>query len=151
MDYKSISLVASDGKSYSINDLKNQKIVLYFYPKDNTPGCSIQAQEYTKYLDEFKKNNTIVIGVSRDSIVSHQKFIKNKELTILLLSDSDGELSSAFQVIKEKSIFGKSALGVERSSFILDEEGNILEEYRKVKASGNAKAMLERIIELNLK
>ena len=149
MDYKDIILEASDGKKHSLKDFKNKKIVLYFYPKDNTPGCSMQAQEYTTYHEDFEENNTIVIGVSRDSITSHHKFIKNKELNLLLLSDIDSKLSNEFQVIKEKTMFGKSALGVERSSFILDENANVVEEYRKVKAAGNAKAMLERIIELN--
>ena len=148
MDYKNIILEASDGNTYSLKDFK-KKIALYFYPKDNTPGCSVQAQEYSSYKDDFEKNGAIVIGVSRDSIKSHQKFIADKELDLLLLSDTDSELCNAFNVIKEKNMFGKKVTGIERSSFILDENANILEEYRKVKAPGNAKAMLDRIIELN--
>ncbi|MDL2212067.1 peroxiredoxin [Erysipelotrichaceae bacterium OttesenSCG-928-M19] len=148
MNYQDIVLEATDGKSYALKDFK-KKIVLFFYPKDNTPGCSTQAQEYTMYKDEFEKNNAIVIGVSRDSIASHHKFIESKDLNILLLSDSEEKLCKAFDVIKEKTMFGKTAFGIERSSFILDEDANIIEEYRKVKAPGNAKAMLDRIIELN--
>lgn len=148
MSYKDIILEASDGKSYSLKDFK-QTVVLYFYPKDNTPGCSTQAQEFTSYKDEFTDNKAIVIGVSRDSIASHHKFIKSKDLDILLLSDVDSKLCEAFNVIKEKNMFGKKVFGIERSTFILDKDANIIEEYRKVKAPGNAKMMLDRVIDLN--
>ncbi|MEG0283587.1 MAG: peroxiredoxin [Erysipelotrichales bacterium] len=148
MNYKDIKLEATDGNTYALKDFK-KKVVLFFYPKDNTPGCTTQAQEYTSYKEDFEKNNAIVVGVSRDSIKSHHKFIENKDLDLLLLSDANEELSNALEVLQEKNMFGKKVFGIVRSSFIFDEEGNLIEEYRKVKAPGNAKAMLDRIIELN--
>lgn len=148
-NYQDIILAGSDGKSYALSDFKGKKMVLYFYPKDNTPGCTTQAEEYSQLKEDFEKYNTIIVGVSKDSIESHLKFIEKRNLTILLLSDPEEKLCNAFDVIKEKNVYGKKVLGVVRSSFILNENTNIIESYYKVKANGNALAMLDRIKELS--
>lgn len=147
MDYKDIELEGTDGKLHKLKDL-DKLTVLYFYPKDNTPGCTEQAIQYTAYKEDFAKMGAQVIGVSRDSIASHHKFIEKHDLDLLLLSDQESKLSDAFGVIKEKTMFGKTALGVVRSTFILDKGGDILEEHRNVKAAADAKNMLERVQEL---
>lgn len=148
-NFQDIVLEASDGKSYALKDFKGKKILLYFYPKDNTPGCSLQAEEYSKLDKDFEKYNTMVIGVSSDSIASHLKFIEKKNLNFLLLSDPNQKLALAFDVVKEKNVFGKKTVGVVRSSFILDENTNIIESFPKVKAATNAQEMLEKIKELS--
>jgi peroxiredoxin Q/BCP len=126
-----------------LKDLKGQKVVLYIYPKDNNPGCSIQAQEFNDLLPKFKKLNTAVFGISRDSLKSHEKFITKFDLKFPLLSDEDEALCELFDVIKEKNMYGKKVMGIERSTFIIDEKGKLAAEFRKVKAEGHAEQILE--------
>ncbi|MBN2604415.1 MAG: peroxiredoxin, partial [Bacilli bacterium] len=132
MDYLKIKLNASDNNRYSISDFAGKKIVLYFYPKDNTSGCTIEAKDFTCLQDDFIEKGYQIIGVSKDSVKSHQNFITKQELNLLLLSDPETELIQAFDVWKEKSMYGKKYMGVERSTFILDESGKVIKEYRKV-------------------
>lgn len=145
MNYLNITLPASDDKEYSLQDFKGQKVVLYFYPKDNTSGCTLESKSFTCLVDDFKEKGYKIIGVSRDSVKSHKNFITKQELNLLLLSDKDEQLVKAFDVLKEKSMYGRTYMGIERSTFILDEEGKIVKEYRKVKAKGHAEQVLSDI------
>jgi peroxiredoxin Q/BCP len=137
------SIPSSQDEELRLKDLKGQKVVLYFYPKDNTPGCSIQAQEFNKLLPQFKKINAQVVGISRDSLKSHDKFIAKFDLKFPLLSDEDEKLCELFDVIKEKNMYGKKVMGIERSTFVIDEKGKLVGEFRKVKAEGHAKEILD--------
>jgi peroxiredoxin Q/BCP len=137
------SIPSSQDEELRLKDLKGQKVVLYFYPKDNTPGCSIQAQEFNKLLPQFKKINARVVGISRDSLKSHDKFIAKFDLKFPLLSDEDEKLCELFDVIKEKNMYGKKVMGIERSTFVIDEKGKLVGEFRKVKAEGHAKEILD--------
>lgn len=144
-----LTVESSSGKSINLAELKGHKTVLYFYPKDNTPGCTIQGNEFNQYLPEFKKLNTQIYGISRDSIKSHEKFIQKCNFKFDLLSDPDEKLCQHFDVIKEKNMYGKKVLGVERSTFIVDENGKIVSEHRKVKAEGHAAQILDEVKKLN--
>ena len=145
MNYLNIKLPASDDQTYSLSDFLGSKIILYFYPKDNTPGCTIESKDFTSLQNEFKEKGYKIIGVSKDSITSHKNFIVKRNLNILLLSDLTSELLKAFNVLKEKSLFGKKYMGIERSTFILNEEGIIIKEYRKVTAKNHAQDVLNDI------
>ena len=123
--------------------LKGQAFVLFFYPKDSTPGCTKEGKDFTKLHKDFKKQGFEIFGVSRDNIASHEKFKKNQKYSFDLISDTEGELCEAFEVLKEKSLFGKKFKGIERSTFILSEEGKVIKEWRKVKVLGHAKEVLD--------
>ena len=129
-------------KKYSLADFKGQKIVLYFYPKDNTSGCTQEACDFRDNINRLVKYAT-VIGVSPDSIKSHIKFKEKQILNFVLLSDTEHTLSTAFDVWKEKSMYGRKYMGIERSTFILDEELNIIKEWRKVKVKGHVDEVIE--------
>jgi peroxiredoxin Q/BCP len=137
------TIPATENETLRLKDLKGQRVVLYFYPKDNTPGCSLEAQEFNKLLPQFKKANTKVYGVSRDSLKSHDKFITKFDLQFPLLSDEEEELCKIFDVIKEKNMYGKKMMGIERSTFVIDEKGKLAAEFRKVRAPGHAKEILD--------
>lgn len=122
-----------------------QYVVLYFYPKDNTPGCTTESIGFQANLENFTNNNTVVIGVSRDSASSHDKFACKYDLKFSLLADTESKICDAFDVIKEKNMFGKIGHGIERSTFILDTHGKILKEWRKVKVDGHVEEVLETI------
>ena len=129
-------------KEYSLADFKGQKIVLYFYPKDNTSGCTQEACDFRDNINRLVKYAT-VIGVSPDSIKSHIKFKEKQILNFILLSDTEHTLSTAFDVWKEKSMYGRKYMGIERSTFILDENLNILKEWRKVKVKGHVDEVID--------
>ncbi|SCJ30694.1 Putative peroxiredoxin bcp [uncultured Clostridium sp.] len=137
------SLIGSDKKEHSLSEYKGKKIILYFYPRDNTPGCSTEACDFRDNNSIIEDMNTIVIGVSRDSLKSHDKFIEKFNLPFLLLSDEDETLCNLFGVIKEKNMYGKKVMGIERSTFIINEEGILVKEYRKVKVKGHIDTILE--------
>ena len=139
------SVKNQDEKVISLTDLKGKNIVLYFYPKDSTPGCTIEARDFTALKSEFDNKNTIVLGVSKDSIKSHQNFCQKQDLSIDLLSDTEGELCEAYGVWKEKSMYGKTYMGIERSTFLIDTEGNIGQVWRKVKVKNHAQEVLDSI------
>lgn len=145
MNFLDIKLLGSDKSEHTLKEFGGKKIILYFYPKDNTPGCSIEAQEFRDKNEEFVNLNAIVIGVSRDSLKSHDKFIEKFNLPFLLLSDENEELCKAFDVLKEKTMFGKTSIGIVRSTFLINEEGSIEKEWRKVKSSGHAEEVLSHI------
>ncbi len=135
----------STAGEFKLSDLKGQKVVLYFYPKDATPGCTIQGQEFSKLKTQFNKLNTQVFGISRDSLKSHEKFKEKQNYKIDLLSDEEETLCRQFDVIKEKNMYGKKVMGIERSTFVLDENHNLVGEFRKVKAEGHAKQILDYV------
>ncbi|MGL5869519.1 peroxiredoxin [Clostridium chrysemydis] len=135
-------LMGSDNKEHSLKDYKGKRVILYFYPKDNTPGCSLEAQDFKNHYESFIDNNTVVLGVSRDNLKSHEKFINKYELPFVLLSDEDEVVCRLYDVLKEKNMFGKKVFGIERSTFVVDEEGKIIDIYRKVKVKGHVESLL---------
>lgn len=128
-----------------LSDLRGKKVILYFYPKDDTPGCTIEGIDFNRLLPQFKKLNTVVYGISRDSVASHCKFINKFGFGFELLSDDQEQLCGLFDVIKEKNMYGKKVMGIERSTFVIDENQKLIAEYRKIKADGHAQAMLDAI------
>ncbi len=134
-----------NGKSISLSDFKGKKIVLYFYPKDNTSGCTKEACDFRDSINLFEKNNTVVLGVSIDSESSHQKFIGKYELPFTLLSDSNKELVQKYGVWKEKSMYGKKYMGTERTTFLIDENGKIMKVFNKVKVPGHVSELLKLV------
>lgn len=143
MNYLNIVLPASDGKNYQLTDFAGKKVVLYFYPKDNTSGCTMEAIEFTRLQNEYHSLGYTILGVSRDSVKSHCNFIEKQDLSILLLSDEQELLCNAFGVMKEKSMYGRTYLGVERSTFVLNESGAIVHEERGVNASKHPQELLD--------
>lgn len=137
------TLEDKDGNKVSMSDFKGKKVVVYFYPKDNTPGCTRQACAFRNAYDGFKKEDIQVIGISKDSIKSHQKFAEKHELPFILLSDPDLVAIKAFDVWKEKKMYGKTALGVVRATYIIDENGIIEKVFEKSKPDTNAQEILE--------
>ncbi|MDU2066851.1 MAG: thioredoxin-dependent thiol peroxidase [Sporomusaceae bacterium] len=136
------SLPAAGGQTITLSDLKGRRILLYFYPKDNTPGCTIEAQEFNEIVARLEALNVVVLGVSRDTVSTHEKFQDKHSLTFALLSDSDAKVCELYGVMKEKNMYGKKVMGIERSSFLIDETGKITKVWRKVKAQGHAKEVL---------
>lgn len=128
--------------------LRGKKVVLYFYPKDNTSGCTLEGQNFTALYDEFVKNDCIVIGVSRDSIKSHQNFCTKQGFPFALISDPDEALCQAYGVMKLKKMYGREYMGVERSTFLIDRDGYLVQEWRKVKVPGHVQAVLDAVINL---
>lgn len=145
MNYLDIPLKDHDNVTVTLRNYLGKKIVLYFYPKDNTPGCTVESIAFSKLKADFLDKDYMIIGVSADSVKSHQKFRTQHHLDITLLSDTKKELLEAFQVLVEKSMFGKKYMGIERSTFLLDEQGNIVKEYRKVSPTEHPKALLEEL------
>ncbi|MBE7712147.1 MAG: thioredoxin-dependent thiol peroxidase [Cyanobacteria bacterium SIG26] len=129
-------------KEYFLNDFKGQKVILYFYPKDNTSGCTQEACDFRDNINRLT-NFATVIGVSPDSIKSHLKFKEKQSLNFILLSDSEHKLAEAFNVWVEKSMYGRKYMGIERSTFVLDENLNIIKEWRKVKVKGHVDEVIE--------
>lgn len=132
-----------EGNTHALSDYVGKKVVVYFYPKDNTPGCTRQACAFRDAIDEFKQLNTVVIGISKDSEASHRKFIEKHQLPFILLSDPTGETIEAYGVWKEKSMFGKTAMGIVRSTFVVNEEGVIEKVYKKASPDSNASDIIE--------
>ena len=135
-------LGATGGQDMSIDSLRGKSLVLYFYPKDDTPGCTTEGCGFRDYHDAFRKLGAVVLGVSRDSLASHEKFKAKYEFPFDLLSDGDEKLCRLFDVIKEKNMYGKKVLGVERSTFLIDKQGNLRREWRKVKVAGHVEEVL---------
>lgn len=139
------SLPSTSGGSVSLSGLKGKKVVLYFYPKDATPGCTIEGHEFSKLLPEFEKAGAVVYGVSRDDMDSHNKFKQKECYTVDLLSDVDETACRLFDVIKEKNMYGKKMMGIERSTFVIDSQGKVAAEWRKVSVDGHAQEVLEKV------
>jgi thioredoxin-dependent peroxiredoxin len=139
------TLAATGGESISSTALKGKKVVLYFYPKDSTPGCTTEAQQFRDLHPQFVKAGATILGVSRDSIKSHENFKAKLGLPFELLSDTDEALCKAFGVIKMKNLYGKQVRGIERSTFLIDAKGVLRHEWRGVKVDGHASALLEAV------
>lgn len=136
------SAIATGGQTVRLSELRGRRVVLYFYPKDNTPGCTVEGQQFRDLHDRFVAANAVVFGVSRDSPRSHDGFRAKHGFPFHLLSDGDGALCALFDVIKPKKLYGKPSLGVERSTFLIDADGALRREWRKVKADGHAAQVL---------
>ena len=132
-----------DGNLVSLSDFKNKKVVLYFYPRDNTPGCTKQACSFRDNYEAFKSKDIIVIGISKDSIKSHARFAEKNELPFILLSDPELKVIQAYDVWQEKKLYGKVSMGVVRTTYIIDENGTIEKVYDKVKTDKNVGEVLE--------
>ena len=143
MQAPAFTLADKDGKMVSLSDLLGKKVVLYFYPKDNTPGCTRQACAFASAYSEFEKKNAAVIGISKDSISSHEKFAEKYNLPFILLSDPELQAIQAYGVWQEKKLYGKTSMGVVRTSFLIDEQGKIMKVMPKVKPDINAVEVLE--------
>ena len=143
MQAPAFTLANQGGKPVSLSDFFGKKVVLYFYPKDNTPGCTRQACAFAAAYSEFEQKNAIVIGISKDSVSSHEKFAKKYELPFLLLSDPDLQAIQAYGVWQEKKLYGKTSMGVVRTTFIIDEQGKIMQVMPKVKPDTNAAEVLQ--------
>ncbi|MCB1042141.1 MAG: peroxiredoxin [Acidobacteria bacterium] len=138
-----------DGHDVKLSDLRGKIVVIYFYPKDNTPGCTTEGQNFRDNYALFQNHNTEVIGVSRDSVASHKKFADKQCFPFPLWSDPQEEMCRAFDVIREKKLYGRTFMGIERSTFIIDPHGNLAKEYRKIKLKGHVEQMLNEVTELN--
>ena len=132
----------------SLSALKGSNIVIYFYPKDSTPGCTTEGQDFRNLHEEFKALDTIIFGVSKDSIRSHENFKAKQEFPFELISDEAEALCQLFDVIKEKNMYGKKFMGIERSTFLVDKEGVLRKEWRKVKVKGHVEEVLEAVKQL---
>ncbi|MCC8444365.1 peroxiredoxin [Xanthomonas cannabis] len=140
-----LPLSLSGGAQASLRDYAGKWLVLYFYPKDSTPGCTTEGLDFNALLPQFKKAGAVVLGVSRDSVKSHDNFCAKQGFTFPLISDGDEALCRAFDVIKEKNMYGKQVLGIERSTFLLSPEGHVVQAWRKVKVAGHAEAVLAAV------
>lgn len=139
------SIPDENGDIISLKNFKGRKLVLYFYPKDSTPGCTTEAKGFTAQLKDFESANTVVLGASKDSLKRHQNFITKQGLTISLLSDEEGILCEAYTVWVLKKLYGREYMGIERATFLIDEQGVIRNIWRKVKVKGHVDAVLEAV------
>jgi thioredoxin-dependent peroxiredoxin len=138
-------LTADDGKIYSLKDFKGKKLILYFYPKDMTSGCTAEACDFRDNIKLFSKKNSVVIGVSKDNTESHKKFKAKYDLPFTLLSDESMEMLNSYEVWKEKSMYGRKYMGIERTTYIINEKGIIEEIFKKVKVTGHIEEILNKI------
>jgi peroxiredoxin Q/BCP len=143
MPVPDFSLPASGGGTWSLKGAAGKKLVIYFYPRDMTSGCTRESQDFRDLYGAFRKAGAQVVGVSRDSVASHDKFAQRESLPFPLLADTDEKVCKLFDVIKQKSLYGRKYLGVERSTFLLDGTGRVRQEWRKVKVPGHAEEVLE--------
>ncbi|MHB8253420.1 MAG: peroxiredoxin [Acidiferrobacter sp.] len=143
-----LAIQATDDQSFRLSELQGKNVVLYFYPKDNTPGCTTEGQDFRDHYDDFEALNTTILGVSRDDLKSHESFKGKQCFPFDLISDTDGALCEAFNVIKEKNLYGKKSMGIERSTFIIDANGVLRGEYRKVKVEGHVVSILKDLREI---
>ena len=139
---KNFTLPATGDKTISLKDLSGKKVVLYFYPKDSTPGCTTEGQNFRDAKARFTRLNTVILGVSRDSMKRHENFKAKQKFNFDLLSDEDEKLCKQFDVIKLKKLYGKEYMGIERSTFLIGEDGRLLEEWRGVKVKGHVDEVL---------
>ncbi len=146
---KNFKLPATGDKTISLSDFKGKNVVLYFYPKDNTPGCTTEAQDFRDTKGRFTRANAVILGVSRDSIRSHENFKAKQKLNFDLLSDENEELCTYFDVIKMKNMYGKKVRGIERSTFLIDGNGILRQEWRKVKVKGHVEEVLQAVKTIN--
>lgn len=142
---KNFTLPATGDQLIKLNQLKGKKVVLYFYPKDSTPGCTQEGQDFRDNKARFTRAGAVILGVSRDSIKSHEKFKEKQKFNFELLSDEDEALCHQFDVIKEKNMYGKKVMGIERSTFLIDEKGVLRQQWRKVKVKEHVEEVLSAV------
>lgn len=140
-----IEVHATNGETFKLSQLKGQNLVLYFYPRDNTPGCTTESCDFRDLHAEFKKHNTLILGVSRDSLQSHDKFKTKFEFPFDLIADTEEQLCDYYDVVKDKNMYGKKVRGIERSTFVYDSKGKLRHEWRKVKVPGHVDEVLAAI------
>lgn len=141
-------LPATGGQMFRLSEYQGKSLVLYFYPKDATPGCTTEGQQFRDLHDQFQANNTVIFGISRDSLKSHESFKAKQGFPFHLLSDSEELACQLFNVIKMKNMYGKQVRGIERSTFLIDANGILRQEWRGVKADGHAQAVLDAVAKL---
>ncbi len=139
------SLPATGDKELSLEDFKGKNLVLYFYPKDSTSGCTLEGQNFRDSHEQFREHNTAILGVSRDSLKAHENFKSKQNFPFDLLSDTDETLCRQFDVIQEKNMYGRKFMGIVRSTFLIDGEGILRQEWRKVRVKGHAEAVLDAV------
>jgi peroxiredoxin Q/BCP len=137
------SLPGTGGKQWSLADARGENLVIYFYPRDMTSGCTLESQRFRDLYEDFRRARTRIVGISRDGVASHKKFKKKEALPYELLADEDAEVCKLFDVIRPKSLYGRKFLGIERSTFLIDAAGKLRREWRKVKVPGHAEDVLE--------
>ena len=142
-DAPDFSLPTNGGNNASLSDFKGKNLVVYFYPKDSTPGCTREAVEFTEKLSEFETANTVIVGVSKDSVRRHDNFIEKNNLGVTLISDEDGAMCEAYGIWVEKKNYGRTYMGIERSTFLVDGSGKIREIWRKVRVAGHVEKVLD--------
>ncbi len=135
-------LESTGDKKFKLEDYRGKKLIIYFYPKDNTPGCTTESQQFSVLYEQFKTLNCEIVGVSRDSIKSHENFREKLGIPFNLLSDSSETICNRFEVMKLKNMYGKQVRGIERSTFIIDEQGKLIKEWRGVKVPGHVDEVL---------
>jgi len=136
---------ATGEQTIRLKDLRGKNVVIYFYPKDSTPGCTTEGQDFSALYAKFKRQNTVIFGVSRDSLASHEKFKEKQGFKFDLLSDPEETLCRKFDVIHEKNMYGRKVMGIVRSTFLIDANGKLRTEWRKVKVKGHAEEVLEAV------
>ena len=142
---KNFTLPATGEQNLSLNDFEGRKLIIFFYPKDNTPGCTREGQDFRDLYPQFAEAGTDIVGVSRDTVRTHENFKTKHEFPFLLLSDKEETLCKQFDVIKEKKLYGRTYMGIERSTFLIGPDGVLLEEWRKVKVPDHAQAVLDAV------
>lgn len=140
---------ATRGKTVHLQGLRGQNVVIYFYPKDSTPGCTTEGQDFRDLYAKFRRRNTVVLGVSRDSLAAHEKFREKQSFPFDLISDADEKLCRQFNVIREKTLYGRKFMGIERSTFLIDASGKLRNEWRKVKVKNHAAQVYDAVKALN--
>ena len=134
-----------ENEQISLEDFRGKYLVIYFYPKDKTSGCTVESQNFRDLFKDFQKLNCYIIGVSRDSLKSHKSFIEKESLNFPLISDSEEEMCNAYGVMKEKSMYGRKYMGIERSTFLIGPDGKLIKEWRNVKVPGHAQEVIEHL------
>jgi len=142
------TLPATGGKDINLAELRGKNVVIYFYPKDNTPGCTTEGQDFRDHINAFRRRKTVILGISRDSIKSHENFKAKFEFPFDLLSDSEEKVCKLFDVIQEKNMYGRKVLGIVRSTFLIDADGVLRRQWRKVAVKGHVEEVLEAIKDL---
>jgi peroxiredoxin Q/BCP len=140
-----VALLSTGDKSVKLSDFRGKYVVLYFYPKDNTPGCVLEGQAFRDHIEQFNQLNAVIVGVSRDSVRVHEGFKGKQQFPFDLLSDSDEALCQWFDVIKMKNMYGKQVVGIERSTFLIDPAGVVVHEWRKVKVKAHVDDVLQAL------
>ena len=142
------TLLNSDGEKIKLSDYRGKRVVLYFYPKDNTSGCTKEALEFTELIKDFENSNTVILGVSPDSVSSHKKFEEKHELKVTLLADPEKKVLEKYGAWQLKKLYGREYMGVVRSTYVIDEKGKIAESFTKVKAAGHAQKVMDLVCSL---